>query len=132
MPYARKLSVTAFFTLEGSPTIFIISSATLKKLDLRVAPDSGGYIEIKYIVVVVDQLLEYVNLTAGNLGLYGLKRQCSLKEVKLDIFYADWTQVDLSRAIHLLNGVGKTRVMTLSAGILAVSSLVLSDHSHKN
>lgn len=75
--------------MEGSPTIFIISSATLNKLDLRVAPDSGGYIEIKYIVFVVDQLLEYVNLTADNLGLYGLKRQCSLKEVKLDIFYVD-------------------------------------------
>lgn len=65
--------------------------------------------------------LACLHIISDVLGTYMVHEQHSLKEVILDICYAQWQQIDPNHALQLLKGVKKTKLLSVSTGIVSVS-----------
>lgn len=126
-PSLEDLSINAYLNDDGPPTNFIISLSTLKRFAFRLAIEDNYFSQIEHTVMVTAPNLACLHIISDVLGTYMVHEQHSLKEGILDICYAQRQQIDPNHAIRLLKGVKKTKLLSVSTGI--VSAL---DHAKEN
>ncbi|KAL9441239.1 hypothetical protein AB3S75_019837 [Citrus x aurantiifolia] len=119
-PSLEELSIEAYLNDEGPTIKFVISSSTLKRCTLWVATEGELFTQAEYKVRIMAPSFERLHIMFDIFGKFVVHDMNSLTDVILDIVYGEWSRVDPTHSMQLLQGLNNTKHLTVSYNVFCV------------